>query len=126
MLIVRARGRRRWQLPGGRLDPGEAPREGALREVAEETGLEVTLESLAGAYLRDDGSYALVYLARASARAEPVGPINEIAGQRWVSQRKALRLLARSARRRMADALKQRAVPARQARRALARVRRSG
>ncbi|MFC8718001.1 NUDIX hydrolase [Kitasatospora sp. NPDC057198] len=28
-----------WEIPGGSLDPGEAPRAGAARELAEETGL---------------------------------------------------------------------------------------
>lgn len=105
VLIVRARGRRRWSLPGGRLDPGEAPRRGAAREVAEETGLSITVGELVGAYLRSDGSYALVFLATAAEGAEPVGPVNEIAAQRWVSRRKALRLLGRSARRRLREAL---------------------
>lgn len=33
----------RWMPPGGHLEPGEAPWEGAVREVKEETGLEVDL-----------------------------------------------------------------------------------
>ena len=43
LLTVRASGLRRhggqWALPGGRLDPGETPEEGALRELEEEIGL---------------------------------------------------------------------------------------
>ncbi len=37
-----------WNLPGGGLVPGEAPWDGVVREVAEETGLEVIVERLAG------------------------------------------------------------------------------
>jgi 8-oxo-dGTP pyrophosphatase MutT (NUDIX family) len=43
LLTLRAAGLRRhggqWALPGGRLDPGETPEEGALRELEEEIGL---------------------------------------------------------------------------------------
>ncbi len=35
---------RRWVPPGGKVEPGETPREGARRELAEETGLEVELD----------------------------------------------------------------------------------
>ena len=37
-----------WALPGGRLDPGEAPLEGALREVREELGLSLGTENVLG------------------------------------------------------------------------------
>lgn len=37
-----------WALPGGRLEPGEGPVEGALRELAEEVGLVVRPEQVAG------------------------------------------------------------------------------
>jgi 8-oxo-dGTP diphosphatase len=35
-----------WTLPGGGLEFGESPRDGTLRELAEETGLEGTIEGL--------------------------------------------------------------------------------
>ena len=38
----------RWMPPGGHLEPGEAPWEGAVREVREETGLEIHLGPCAG------------------------------------------------------------------------------
>jgi ADP-ribose pyrophosphatase YjhB (NUDIX family)/predicted GIY-YIG superfamily endonuclease len=40
-----------WDIPGGFLEEGEHPRAGALREVQEETGLEVELEEVFGFYL---------------------------------------------------------------------------
>ena len=44
--------RSQWALPGGRCDEGETPVEGALRELAEELGLEVGTENVLG--LLDD------------------------------------------------------------------------
>lgn len=35
-----------WEFPGGRLEFGEAPTEGILREIKEETGLDATLDRL--------------------------------------------------------------------------------
>jgi len=39
-----------WGLPGGAMEIGESIRETVLREVQEETGLDVTVESLIGIY----------------------------------------------------------------------------
>lgn len=39
-----------WNLPGGGLARGETPWDGVVREVEEETGLQVAVERLAGVY----------------------------------------------------------------------------
>ncbi|QJY50430.1 NUDIX domain-containing protein [Pseudonocardia broussonetiae] len=46
VLLVRFTRSQRWTLPGGGLDHAEDPRAAAVREVAEETGLEVRLGEL--------------------------------------------------------------------------------
>jgi len=48
MLLVRFAGSDRWTLPGGGLDHGERPEDGAVREFAEETGLQVELGPFLG------------------------------------------------------------------------------
>ena len=39
--MVRRRDGSGWGLPGGKVEPGETPRDAVVREVAEETGLRV-------------------------------------------------------------------------------------
>ncbi len=46
--LIATTGRTRWQLPKGRIEPGESREEAALREVREETGLVGRIEDLLG------------------------------------------------------------------------------
>jgi ADP-ribose pyrophosphatase YjhB (NUDIX family) len=50
VLLTRRTDNGRWCLPGGRLDPGESAAETCVREVLEETGLEVEIVRLIGLY----------------------------------------------------------------------------
>lgn len=43
---------RAWELPGGSVEPGELPAQAVVREVEEETGLEVRVSRLLGWYRR--------------------------------------------------------------------------
>ena len=55
LLLIRrghAPSRGRWSLPGGRVEPGETPREALVREIAEETGLSVEVGELVGEVVR--------------------------------------------------------------------------
>src|SRR5579884_976268 len=53
-----------WCLPGGHIDPGETFPQTAIREVREETGLEVRLDRLVGIYSRPHwGDYHIVVFA---------------------------------------------------------------
>ncbi|HIZ37380.1 MAG TPA: NUDIX domain-containing protein [Candidatus Ruania gallistercoris] len=46
LLTVRKRGTSRFMLPGGKLDPGETAEQAAVREVAEEIGVQLTSADL--------------------------------------------------------------------------------
>ncbi|MBI3929912.1 MAG: NUDIX hydrolase [Armatimonadetes bacterium] len=54
-----------WTYPGGYVDRGEAPREAAARETAEEAGLTVQVGELLGLY-QSPGSIVLVLVYRAA------------------------------------------------------------
>jgi 8-oxo-dGTP pyrophosphatase MutT (NUDIX family) len=58
-----------WEMPGGAIDPGEAPAAAAVRETMEETGLQVRLIGLVGTFQRRGWLGGTVYLYRAT----PVG-----------------------------------------------------
>ncbi|MGH2504738.1 MAG: NUDIX hydrolase [Ktedonobacterales bacterium] len=57
-----------WGQPGGGLEPGETPWEGVVREVREETGLDVEVTRLAGVYSQP-ASDNLVFSFRCEATA---------------------------------------------------------
>jgi 8-oxo-dGTP diphosphatase len=43
-----------WNLPGGRLENGEAPWKGVIREVKEETGFDVEVVKMSGVYSKPE------------------------------------------------------------------------
>jgi mutator protein MutT len=64
-----------WSFPSGYVDRGEVPEEAAVRETKEETGLDVTLSGLLGAWsTRGERVIFLAYAARVAKGAIVVGP----------------------------------------------------
>jgi len=61
--------RRQWELPGGRIEPGETPRECAFRELAEESSQQIKDLEFAGlAYMQrpaGDFKYTALYVGHA-------------------------------------------------------------
>jgi putative (di)nucleoside polyphosphate hydrolase len=64
-----------WQMPQGGLDPGESPREGALRELHEETGIDPSLVEIL-AQAKEELTYDL-----------PEDLIGKIWKEKWRGQR---------------------------------------
>jgi ADP-ribose pyrophosphatase YjhB (NUDIX family) len=79
----------RWSVPGGRCLPGEPPAECCVREVREETGLEVTVVASAGRVERDapDGSVYVIddFVCRVTGGV--LRPGDDASAARWVSRR---------------------------------------
>ncbi len=61
-----------WTFPGGFLEIGERPEEGAVREAKEEVGLDVELAGLHGVYSRPHVGIVLVVYAGSSASGDAV------------------------------------------------------
>jgi 8-oxo-dGTP pyrophosphatase MutT (NUDIX family) len=101
VLLVKARDKHNWQLPGGRLESGETPIEAVLREVKEETGLTAEILQMTGKYRREDGTVARVYAAKA--RGKLVGASEEILEQRWVPVLEAKEMVSSNTRRRLIE-----------------------
>jgi mutator protein MutT len=59
VLLVRRADDGNWELPGGRIEVGESAMSAAVREVAEEAGVAITIRALAGVY--SDPRHVLVY-----------------------------------------------------------------
>ena len=76
-------GRGKWTFPGGFLEVGERPEEGAVRETKEEVGLDVTLGALLGVYSRPHvGIVLVVYESTAQSDAAYVADAESL-DVRW-------------------------------------------
>ncbi|MDY6777067.1 MAG: NUDIX domain-containing protein [Candidatus Nanohaloarchaea archaeon] len=80
-----------WELPGGRLQPGEEPRNGLAREVREETGLAVTVEEplTVRHFQRDDGQTITMICFRATPDSSEVSLSGEHTAYDWVPLKSA-------------------------------------
>ncbi|WP_052028406.1 NUDIX hydrolase [Pseudomonas syringae] len=70
-----------WTTPGGRLEDGESPEQGVIREVYEETGYRVTVERLIGIYAAPFKSDLVISFECKIEKSEPWEPNEEIAAR---------------------------------------------
>lgn len=77
-------GKRLWALPGGKLEYGETVEEGAIREVKEETNIDVNLIGLLGPYDIISESYHYVTICfRGKPTSMDIDSSSEVGGANW-------------------------------------------
>ncbi|BEL04468.1 NUDIX domain-containing protein [Actinoplanes sichuanensis] len=96
ILLIRRSDNGNWALPGGAMDLGESLPQTAVRETAEETGIDIVITGLVGIFT--DPRHVILYTSNGEVRqefsivftAQPVGgeptPSEETTEVRWASE----------------------------------------
>lgn len=80
-----------WDIPGGKLDLGEIFMDGLLREVREETGLTVSVDSLLGSNEDEAGNFRIIHVVmNGTYQSGDVELSNEHIDFKWVKPENAL------------------------------------
>lgn len=83
LLVKENYGRRRYGFPGGAVEPGEAPDHAVVRELKEETTLEVAVDHLIGLYRLENGLSVHLFRCRIIGGTAAVPDSGEIAEVGW-------------------------------------------
>ncbi len=84
LLVKQSYGNQYWSLPGGAMEPGESIDQAAIREVKEETGLDIRLIRVVGLYSKPNES-ALAVCFEGQVLGGSLNADNEIAECRFFS-----------------------------------------
>ena len=107
MLLVRhSYGELNWEIPGGAGELGESASDAAVREVREETGLDVFPERMTGVYYeREARCHHFVFICRPTVGGDAVPSSPEITDVRWCERDALPRPISDFTVRRIDDAL---------------------
>ncbi len=93
----------RWALPAGYVDAGERPEAAAVREMREETGLEVAVAGMLDLFY-EETSRAVVILYRARLEGGTLAAADDVEEARWFSRGEPMPDLAFESTRKMVEA----------------------
>lgn len=82
LLVKQDYGHQYWSLPGGVVEPGESVEQAAIREVKEETGLDIRITRVVGIYSKPKDNSIAITLA-GIATGGTLAPNNEITECRY-------------------------------------------
>jgi ADP-ribose pyrophosphatase YjhB (NUDIX family) len=82
LLVKQDYGHQYWSLPGGVVEPGESVEQAAIREVKEETGLDIRITKVVGIYSKPN-EHAIAITLEGTATGGTLAPNNEITECRY-------------------------------------------
>jgi ADP-ribose pyrophosphatase YjhB (NUDIX family) len=112
VLAIRRRDNNKWEPPGGTLEPDETISEGLVREVREETGLEISDPRLSGVY-KNMSRHIIAMVFRCEYKGTLATSTNEAAEIAWLTSDEVKERMDEAYAVRLLDALDQGSPPIR-------------